>query len=195
MKMSLDKNYWNERYLQQETGWDLKQASPPLVAYINQLNDKSISILIPGCGNAHEAEYLLQQGFTNITLIDIAPTLVEQLQQKFKNNPNIQVICADFFEHQNQYDLILEQTLFCAINPQLREKYVQQAQQLLKPKGKLVGVLFNTVFEKEGPPFGGYVQEYKSLFQPYFQIKTLEPCHNSFVKRAGTEVFINFQKA
>ena len=82
--MSLDKNYWNERYLQQETGWDLKQASPPLVAYINQLNDKSISILIPGCGNAHEAEYLLQQGFTNITLIDIAPTLVEQLQQSLK---------------------------------------------------------------------------------------------------------------
>ena len=53
---------------------------------------KNISILIPGCGNSHEAEYLLSQGFTNITVIDIAPTLVAAISEKFADNENIKVI-------------------------------------------------------------------------------------------------------
>ena len=80
-----NENYWNNRYLQQQTGWDLQQASLPLKKYIDQLVDKTISILIPGCGNAHEAAYLAQNGFTNITLIDIAPALVATLQQKLQH--------------------------------------------------------------------------------------------------------------
>jgi 16S rRNA A1518/A1519 N6-dimethyltransferase RsmA/KsgA/DIM1 with predicted DNA glycosylase/AP lyase activity len=52
--------------------------------------------LIPGCGNTYEAEYLLQEGFTNITVIDIAPTLVESLKQKFADNSSIKIIQADF---------------------------------------------------------------------------------------------------
>ena len=47
--------------------------------------DKTASILIPGCGNAYEAEYLLANGFKNITIIDIAPSLVAQLLQNLKN--------------------------------------------------------------------------------------------------------------
>jgi hypothetical protein len=45
-----------------ETGWDLGQVSPPLKAYIDQLTDKNLRILIPGCGNSYEAEYLLEKG-------------------------------------------------------------------------------------------------------------------------------------
>jgi methyl halide transferase len=78
----LDGEFWNAQYLSEKIGWDLGEVSPPLKNYIDQLTDKNISILIPGCGNTYEAEYLLQQGFTNITVIDIAPALVEKLQAK-----------------------------------------------------------------------------------------------------------------
>ena len=81
----LNDRYWSERYEKSQTGWDVGNVSPSLKEYFDQLTDKSVSILIPGCGNAFEAEYLLQQGFTDITLIDISGVLVQNLQEKLKN--------------------------------------------------------------------------------------------------------------
>ena len=190
----LGETFWNNQYEANTTGWDLGEVSPPLKAYIDQLTNKNLRILIPGCGNTYEAQYLLQQGFTNVTVIDIAPALVEQLQQKFATNTNIKIILGDFFEHQGEYDLILEQTFFCAINPPLRTNYVAKMHELLAPNGKLVGVLFDREFEQQGPPFGGCKCQYESMFEKNFTFKTFEPCNNSFVKRFDTELFINLQK-
>ena len=136
----LDEQYWNNRYINNETGWDLRQVSPPLKAYFDQLENKNSSILIPGCGNAYEAIYLAEQGFTNITLIDIAASLVEALKIKLKDYHSIQIIHQNFFNHTNRYDLIVEQTFFCALHPSLRNQYVQKTYTLLNTNGKLVGV-------------------------------------------------------
>jgi SAM-dependent methyltransferase len=190
----LDQNYWNEKWLNNETGWDIGQASPPIVEYMKQYPNKNIKILIPGCGNAYEAEFLYENGFRDITLIDIAPKAVEILQEKFKNNPEIKVLCQDFFEHTGNYDLIIEQTFFCAIPPARRKEYAEKAFSLLNPNGKLIGVLFDKQFNQPFPPFGGCPCEYKPIFQPYFEIKTMETCYNSIPSRANSELFINFKK-
>jgi SAM-dependent methyltransferase len=187
----LDQTYWNNQYLADATGWDLGEVSPPLQSYIDQLTDKHLRILIPGCGNTYEAEYLLQQGFDQITVIDISPKLVENLQEKFSGRTGIQIIEGDFFEHQGTYDLILEQTFFCAIPPSRRKEYAEKMHALLLPGGRLVGLLFDREFEHQGPPFGGCKCQYESIFDPYFEFHTFEKAHNSFHKRAGTELFIN----
>ena len=189
----LDQHYWEAQYKTNATGWDLGKVSPPIKEYIDTLENKNSSILIPGCGNSYEAEYLLSKGFTNITLIDIAPSLVKNLQEKFKNNPNIKIVLGDFFEHEGQYDLILEQTFFCALPPELREKYVRKMYQLLSDKGKLVGLLFNKTFEG-GPPFGGSKTEYELLFKQYFDFIKMDLCQNSIKPRANSELFIEFRK-
>lgn len=186
----LDGDYWNNRYITETTGWDLGQVSPPLQAYIDQLADKNIQILIPGCGNTYEADYLIKKGFTNITLIDIAGALVESLQKKYRDIPNIKIIQGDFFEHSGQYDLVLEQTFFCALNTALRKRYADTMFALLKPEGKLTGLLFNRQFEEQGPPFGGSMAEYEQLFAGKFILKTLAPAYNSFSKRRDTELFM-----
>lgn len=192
--IQLGETYWDNQYKANSTYWDLGEVSPPLKAYINQLTNKNVRILIPGCGNTYEAEYLLQQGFTDITVIDIAPTLVANLKERFTSNLNIKIILGNFFEHEGIYDLILEQTFFCALNPFFRKNYVVKMYELLAPAGKLVGVLFNRKFEKKGPPFGGLKSEYEPLFRKYFDLIFFENCNNSFVKRADTELFINLQK-
>ena len=151
-------------------------------------------MLIPGCGNTYEADYLLQQGFTNVTVIDIASALVANLKEKYKKNPYIKIILDDFFKHEGEYDLILEQTFFCAIDPALRKDYVTKMPELLAPNGKLVGVLFNRRFEEQGPPFGGTQNEYELMFAKDFVFKTFEPCYNSFIKRKDSELFINLVK-
>ncbi len=184
----LDDAFWSKRYALHQTGWDLHKASPPLKAYIDQWPDKQSRILIPGCGNAYEADYLLQKGFNNITLVDISHVLVAQLKEHFSDT-SIHILHQDFFEHNGTYDLILEQTFFCAIEPSLREDYAIKMKSLLATGGKLAGVLFNRDFDG-GPPFGGSDVEYRNLFSNYFSIKTLETCYNSILPRQNKESFI-----
>ena len=189
----LDQHYWEAQYKTNATGWDLGKISPAIEAFTKTLENKNTRILIPGCGNSYEAEHLLNEGFTNITVIDIAPTLIENLQKKFQNNPNIQIILGDFFEHQADYELIIEQTFFCALPPTMREQYVRKMHELLSDKGKLVGLLFNKTFES-GPPFGGSQSEYEQLFEPHFEFLQMDLCQNSIKPRANSELFIEFLK-
>ena len=185
----LNQDFWDNQYATQQTGWDIGGVSPPLKLIIDQIEDKDLAILIPGCGNAYEAQYLVDQGFTNVTLIDISPTLVNQLQQQFAGNEGIKVICEDFFEHQGQYDLILDQTFFCALEPQLRTAYVKHMSELLKPNGLLRGVLFNRTFDREGPPFGGNTAQYYSLFSTHLNPIFIH-CDESIEGRQGHEVYV-----
>lgn len=189
----LDQNYWNNQYVNHTTGWDLGEVSPPIKSYFNSVKNKEIKILIPGCGNSYEADYLLQQGFTNITVIDIAPKLVEDLQNKHAGNTSINIVLGDFFDHQNQYDVIIEQTFFCALPPFLREKYVTKMHQLLNTNGLLVGLLFNRTFEKS-PPFGGSKEEYQKLFKDSFEFSHFDICNNSIAPRANTELWVELKK-
>ncbi len=190
----LDRDFWNTQWENRQTGWDMGTPSPPITHYMDQVSNKNTAILIAGCGNAHEAAYLSAHGFTNVTLLDIAPRAVEILQKKFSGNPNIHVVCGDYFEHEGNYDVMIEQTFFCAIPPSRRNEYAQKAFSLLNEKGRIVGVLFNKKFEKQGPPFGGFADEYERVFSPYFDISTMEVCYNSIPPRAGAEVFINLIK-
>ena len=188
--MDLTKDFWNNRYKNKEIGWDIGHTSTPLKNYIDQLENKEIRILIPGCGNAYEAEYLHLKGFNNVFLLDIAPMALEQFSKRVPDFPKKHLILENFFEHQGRYDLILEQTFFCAINPKMRGNYVHKMHQLLIPKGKLVGLLFAENFEKKHPPFGGTKEEYKKRFSPLFDIQKMEPANNSIESRKGRELFI-----
>ncbi|NOT93888.1 MAG: methyltransferase domain-containing protein [Ferruginibacter sp.] len=189
----MSKEYWNNLYDKDEVGWDIGFPSPAIKEYIDQLTNKGISILIPGCGNAYEAEYLIAQGFTNVTVIDIAPSLTAALESKFKNEngKTIKIITDDFFNHNGAYNLIIEQTFLSALSPSVRPQYVDKMHSLLVKGGHLTGILFGRVFEEEGPPYGGTPQEYKQMFSKKFKIKKLEPCYNSIERRKGSEVFIN----
>ncbi len=188
----LDKDFWNNRYVNNQTGWDLGEVSPPLKAFIDQINDKDKRILIPGAGNAYELAYLMDQGFRNVTIIDIAPKLIKRLRQKHQES-KAKIIEGDFFKHSGEYDLILEQTFFCAIHPSQRKRYVQKMHSLLSTGGKLCGVLFNRDFEG-GPPFGGSAEEYQSLFSAYFEVVRLEQCYNSHPARVNNEVWVEMLK-
>ena len=190
----LNDKYWDQRYLTHATGWDVGIISEPVKIYINQLVKKDITILIPGCGNAYEAIYLLDNGFSNITLIDISPMLVNSLREKLKEylGKGLEIICGDFFMHQGKYDLIIEQTFFCALDPLHRSAYAIKMNELLSKSGKLVGLLFDRSFVG-GPPFGGSEEEFRKLFSQHFRLKTMERCYNSIEPRKGSELFINLE--
>ncbi|MGB3948968.1 MAG: methyltransferase domain-containing protein [Bacteroidia bacterium] len=191
---TFDATFWAKRYQNNETGWDLGAPSEPLKNYIDQLTDKNIHILIPGAGNGYEAEYLIKKGFKNVFVIDIAKEPLDNLKNRVPEFPTNNLIHADFFEHTGHYDLILEQTFFCALNPSLRNNYVKKMTELLKPNGKLVGLLFTDPLNAVTPPFGASKDEYVNYFGTSFNFNVFEKCYNSIKPRAGRELFINFSK-
>jgi methyl halide transferase len=189
----LNKNYWETRYQNNQTGWDAGEITTPLKDYFDQLTNKLLQILIPGAGNAYEAEYLHKNNFTNVTVLDLASQPLANIKTRIADFPEPNLIQGDFFEHYQKYDLIIEQTFFCALNPEMRSNYAKQMHALLNKNGKLVGVLFNTQFEG-GPPFGGNSDEYRKYFEPYFEFLKFEICTNSIKPRSNKELFIMLQK-
>ena len=186
--------YWDHRYLNNETGWDMKQVSPPLKSYIDTIKDTNLKILIPGCGNAYEAEYLLEKGFTNVTLIDFSNVVTGKLKEKYNGKP-LKIINENFFDHKGKYDLILEQTFFCALHPSLQEKYVQKCYDLLNDGGKIAGVFFNKKFVDTEPPYIINDAKYKKLFSHLFTFEKYEECKNSIGPRQGYEVIFILKKS
>ncbi|WP_375240190.1 methyltransferase domain-containing protein [Polaribacter sp.] len=192
--MDLSASAWDNRYINNDIGWDLGIVSPPLKAYFDQLKNKELKILIPGGGNSYEAEYLFKQGFKNIFVVDLSKTALNNLHNRIPELPKNQLINSDFFDVNDTFDLIIEQTFFCAIAPDLREKYAVKMKELLKPKGKLVGVMFNVPLNENRPPFGGNLEEYVELFSSHFKIDILEKCYNSYKNRQGRELFVKLLK-
>jgi len=182
--------YWEKRWENGETGWDIGYASPALIEYFEKVTDKTVTILIPGAGNAYEAEALYKMGFENVHVIDIAKNAIHSFLERFPDFPKAQVHLQDFFDFDGSFDYIVEQTFFCALNPTLREQYCKKMRTLLKPNGTLLGVWFNIPLFSEHPPFGGHQDEYKPLFEKYFTIAKMEECKNSIKPRQGNELFI-----
>ena len=191
--MKLDETFWDNRYKSLDIGWDLGKVSPPLKDYFDQIADTSLRILIPGGGNSYEAEYLYQKGFKNVYVIDISKTALNNLKTRVPDFPQDQLIHSDFFDLDMSFDLIIEQTFFCALDPSLRDQYVSKMHSLLPAEGQLVGLLFNAPLYSDRPPFGGHKTEYEERFKNNFEIIKMETAYNSQESRQGKELFINLK--
>ena len=188
--MELNEAYWSTRYEQGQTGWDIGYVSTPIKEYIDQLDNKDVSILIPGAGNAYEAEYLWKKGFRNVTVVDLSQEPLSNLKKRIPDFEDKKLVKGDFFDLKETYDLVIEQTFFCALVPSMRNAYVTKMHQIIKPTGKLVGLLFNIPLYQDHPPFGGHRTDYEPLFSDLFQIEVMDTAYNSITPRAGNELFI-----
>ncbi len=199
MQNTEQQTYWTQRYQEEKTGWDIGYPSIPLQTYIDQLEGKNCAILIPGAGNAYEAEYLWNKGFENVTVLDISKIPLQAFRDRNPGFPEKQLIEGDFFKHQGTYDLILEQTFFCSFIPtsENRSRYAKQMHALLKPKGKLVGLWFDIPLkgDMEKRPFGGDRTLYLSYLSPHFEVHRFEKCYNSITPRTNQELFGIFIKS
>ncbi len=198
MNSDQENAYWTQRYKEERTGWDIGYPSTPLKEYIDQLEDKAQKILIPGAGNGYEAAYLWEQGFKNVYVLDISQEPLKVFEERNPAFAKANILRGNFFEHDGQYDLILEQTFFCSFVPlaENRNAYARKMAALLKPNGKLVGLWFDFPLtgDMEKRPFGGTREEYMTYLSPYFKTKLLERSYNSIPPRDGKELFGIFLK-
>ena len=187
--MRLNKKYWNERYLSNKTGWNIGYISKPLKAYFDQLSNKDLKILIPGCGNAYEAQYLHENKFKNTNVLDYSNIAINNFKKRVISFPQRNIIEMNFFELEESYDLIVEQTFFCALAIDKRKLYVEKMNNLLSKNGKLVVLFFDDVFNNDDHPYGAKKEYYLNLLSSNFNILTFEKCYNSIDSRIGNEFF------
>jgi SAM-dependent methyltransferase len=198
VSLPLNAAYWQDRYINGHDGWDTRGITPPLQAYFDQLDVRAQPrILIPGAGRAYEAEYLHRAGFEHVYVADIAAEPLQALATRVPDFPKRHLLLADFFAlpTPGDYDLLVEQTFFCALCPTLRPAYARQCAALLRPGGTLAGLLFDAELGSgHEPPFGGTREEYRGYFAPYFEFRHFDTATNSLKPRQGRELFICLKK-
>lgn len=168
-------NEWNDRYSGGNVpGWDQGRASPLLLRLLPVVHHPPARVLVPGCGLGHDALALDNRGY-DVLGIDFAPLAVERARAR-----GIKAELADFLtsDFGGSFDLVCEHTLFCAIQPDDRDRYVQAAARALRPGGKLFGAMLdfdNARLQRPGPPFGTNASDILHRFGPYFEVERLEP--------------------
>ena len=69
-----------------------------------------------------------------------------------------------------KFDFLFEHTLFCAIQPDEREAYVEAVRANLKPKGRFVAVHY-LIPDEDGPPFGTSREEIVERFSSFLELE------------------------
>ena len=189
-KIGYSREDWQRHYDENELGWDLGQVAPPFVSLFENNTIVPSKTLVPGCGRGHEVVFLAENGF-DVTAIDYSTGAVNYLNSVIQERQlNSRVLHLDFFEldstHDGLYDLLIEQTFFCAISPHQRPLYVETVARSLKKGGMIVGLFYNTGREG-GPPFNTTREDIINHFSDFFEIKKLDHAKNSAEQRKEKE--------
>lgn len=165
--------FWQERYLNRQTGWDRGGASPQLLAWLEAEHLRPPArIAVPGCGAGWEVAELAQRGFA-VTGIDYAEAAVAQasgllddlgLPAKLER---ADVLC---WQPEMRFDAVYEQTCLCALHPDHWVAYAAALHRWLMPGGRLFA-LFMQVPRPEsaegfvqGPPYHCDINAMRALF-------------------------------
>ena len=191
--------YWENSYKLNKMGWDIGYPTPIFDNWI-KMQKKIYSICVLGAGNGWDAANFAKYGH-NVTAVDFSPTAVKNMEKISKSNDiKMNIINSNIFnlknKIKNKFDLVVEYTCFCAIDPKNRIKYVDLVDSLLLPNGKLIAIFFpiDKNIIDSGPPFGVDFNSTLKLFSKKFSVIHKEFSQLSIKPRIGREIFTILQK-
>lgn len=193
-----DPNFWEQRYHEGTTPWDLAQAAPYFASLLNSPSAPQPGrTAVLGCGRGYDAVLFADRGFEVIGFDFAASAIVDATCLAQERGSSAQFLQRDIFElaaeFPSSFDYIVEHTCFCAIPVEKRRFYVKLVHSLLRPGGELIGLFF-THSRLGGPPFGVTPAEIREYFEGKFQILSLAPVTNSVAARQGEEHFGCFRR-
>tara|TARA_B100000676_G_scaffold113760_1_gene113378 strand:- start:1661 stop:2260 length:600 start_codon:yes stop_codon:yes gene_type:complete len=199
MKDVSNDKFWNQCYIDNNTGWDIGSVTPVFKQWADNLKKKS-KILVPGAGNGYDPLYFSSLGH-DVTAIDFSEYAVTTMKSKAKDKRlDLKVIRCDFFDildiYENEFDYIIEYTFFCAIDPYNRDKYIDTTYNLLKDGGHLIGLFlpFNKNLSEGGPPFAIKEEEVEQKFSKKFNLINSYKHPLSINSREDIEKYYIFKK-
>jgi methyl halide transferase len=185
------RNFWEARYQSKDMPWEKGAPSPGLVDFLAAHPGLVPgSVCVPGCGTGHDVRTWAHAGFRAFGF-DIAPSairLATEATRAAKLSAEFQL--ADFLRAEPPFlfDWVFEHTLFCAIQPDERDAYVQAVLRWLKPQGQYLAVNY-LIPDRDGPPFGTTRKELWRRFSPHFELLK-EWVPRSYPNRTGLELML-----
>lgn len=206
MNNKLDtKQHWNEIYNRKKMenlSWF--QAEPKLsLDFIRQLNlDLSASIIDVGGGDSLFVDYLLEMGFTNISVLDISESALNRAKKRLGDKANlVNWIVADVskFTTKDKFDFWHDRAAFHFLtkDDQISD-YIKIAQDCINPSGlMLIGT-----FSENGPTKCSDIEikQYsessmtKRLSEYFEKIRCVSVDHETPNNKLQNFVFCSFRK-
>ena len=199
MKRVSTSKFWNQRYLDSNTKWDLGHPTPILTHYLEN-NKISGKACVLGCGNGHDVIELSRYDI-DVYAIDFATEAIKNLRKKLTQIQRVELIEEDIFNlphlYSNYFDFVYEYTCYCAIDPNRRAEYFNMAYKVLRVGGRLFGIfipLDKDIRNEEGPPFGVSIEEVMKLAHNKFKVIENTFSDYSIEPRVGREKLIILEK-
>jgi thiopurine S-methyltransferase len=188
----MEKDYWQERWKQEETGFHQNEVNPYLLQYWQELHlAPGSEVFVPLCGKSRDMSWLSEQGYAVLGV----ETSAVAVQAFFKENgytPNhatsekfdrydansIRILCGDFFDL-SKHDLakisaVYDRASLIALPPEMRERYTHHLLSILPPATQtLLITLDYPQPEMAGPPFAVSANEVEALYHERFTIRLL----------------------
>lgn len=147
-----NKSHWENVYetkTPEEVSWTQKKPQTSLELIRSLGSDKSVKIIDIGGGDSNLADFLLEEGYENITVLDISEKALERAKRRLgKDAEKIQWIVADIiaFTPEETYDIWHDRAAFHFLtHSEDISKYVRIAEKAVS-KNLIVGT-----FSKNGP--------------------------------------------
>jgi thiopurine S-methyltransferase len=192
--ITIDNNYWLERWSNQDTPFNQKEPNQFLVKHLEKIKYKAGDIcFVPLCGSSIDMLYLQSKGF-DIIGVELSEQAIIEF---FKSNKipftksqtvnnldcycseNIKILCGDIFNVQlNNFPrrptLWYDRGGYVALPIKIRMKY---AKKMIALCGNDTQILLNTTIhdgDTEQPPFSIQRQELTSLFKNKINFELIE---------------------
>ncbi len=185
---------WQEAWEENRTPWDAGASAPALQKLVDSGELPGGRALVPGAGSGYDVLTLASAERKAVGL-DLAPGAQRRFEalRDAEGVPESQaeMVVANFFEWQpdEPFDVIWDYTFLCAIEPEMRTRWVERVDELLAPDGELVTLIFPVVDKDpdDGPPYALSPQLVRGLVAPRFEPIYLEPVEHSHPGREGKE--------
>lgn len=189
---------WDDRYRRGDARWDLGSATPAFADLLRSDPFPPGDTLILGSGTGHDA-ILFRRAGHRVTAVDFSSAAAARTTQLAgESGQSIRVLEQDLFTltpgHDGSFDYVVEYVTYCAIDPSRRAAFARVVENILRPGGLFIALLFPLDERPGGPPFTVSLAELETLLSPAMILRSLYPPSTSVSPRKGKELMTIWQK-
>ena len=143
-------SYWDERYTKDPEPFDWYQRYSGIQELLQKYVKKDDAVLMAGCGNSRLSEDMFEDGFANISNVDISRVVIDQMGDKYKDKPALTFqqmnVCSLEFPDESFDAVIVKGTMdaiLCGEGSTANvAKMCMEVSRVLKPSGILFVVSY-----------------------------------------------------
>eukprot|EP00929_Paragymnodinium_shiwhaense_P090986 TRINITY_DN51047_c0_g1_i1.p1 TRINITY_DN51047_c0_g1~~TRINITY_DN51047_c0_g1_i1.p1 ORF type:complete len:393 (-),score=69.58 TRINITY_DN51047_c0_g1_i1:19-1035(-) len=144
-------DYWEDRYKKEgkETAYDWYGGWPAMKPHVDKfMCSRDAPILNVGCGNSRLSQQLHDDGYTDVTNTDLAPSVIESMSEKCASLTGQRFLVDDITQMQfsdASFEVIIDKGTMDAIynaGKDVAAKAVSELVRVLKPSGRLISVTY-----------------------------------------------------